>query len=120
MSNDKPAPTDAQILAACEEAGLWPNTAASWVANGAFARYHAAINRMLAAEAEKQAGPVASDKEDAERYRLIRTEANVAVLISEDWSEFVSPETDGWREVEGYQLDAAIDKLIAARAKEQL
>lgn len=42
-------PTEAQILSACEEAGLWPNTAASWVANGAFKRYHEAINRTLAA-----------------------------------------------------------------------
>ena len=57
MSNDKPAPTDAQILAACEEAGLVAQHSLLRVANGAFARYHAAINRMLAAEAPRKAGP---------------------------------------------------------------
>lgn len=41
-------PTESQILTACEEAGLWPNTAASWVDNGAFRRYHEALNRMRA------------------------------------------------------------------------
>lgn len=48
-------PTDQQILNACEEAGLWPNTAASWVQNGAFRRYHEAINRMCGIRPQPQA-----------------------------------------------------------------
>lgn len=51
-ADDKAAgwmPTEQQILNACEEAGLWPNTSASWVQNGAFRRYHEAINRMMCA-----------------------------------------------------------------------
>lgn len=48
-------PTEHQILNACEEAGLWPNTAASWVQNGAFRRYHEAINRMLGTHPQPQA-----------------------------------------------------------------
>jgi hypothetical protein len=64
----------------------------------------------LAAEAEKQAGPVASDKEDAERYRWLRKQDNddfcFAVVKNPHFDVYGSPE----------ELDAAID---AARAKEQ-
>lgn len=52
-----PMPTDVQILTAAEEAGLWPNTAASWVRNGAFRRYHEALNRMTASAAQKEQTP---------------------------------------------------------------
>lgn len=36
-------PTNDRILSACEKAGLWPNTAASWVENGAFRRFFEAL-----------------------------------------------------------------------------
>lgn len=41
-------PTSDRILAACEKAGLWPNTAADWVANGAFQRFFKALQESEA------------------------------------------------------------------------
>lgn len=47
--DDEPTmPSDDQILAACEKAGLWPNTAANWVANGAFQRFFKALQESEA------------------------------------------------------------------------
>lgn len=69
-------PTEAQILAACEEAGLWPNTAAQWVSNGAFARYHAAINRMAPSAQPASTATLTQAVQDvlAERRRQIEVE----------------------------------------------
>jgi hypothetical protein len=92
-------PTETQILTACEEAGLWPNTAASWVANGAFARYHAAINRMLAAA---PAAPAPADH------------VTVPLAVLEDAStaigHFVSDE--GWGDEDMQAMDN-LDAYIA-------
>lgn len=43
VGRESQIPTNDRILSACEKAGLWPNTAASWVENGAFRRFFEAL-----------------------------------------------------------------------------